>query len=136
MTVTLDITPDLEPLLEAEAARTGMAPADLAHDILRKSLARSGNRHAPKLSAEESRLLEAINNGPAAFDINRYFSLVQKRREETIAGSELAELRAFTESMERFAVERMENLVRLATLRGVDVEELMEELQIKPPNAF
>lgn len=132
----MEITPDLEPLLEAEAAKTGSNPVSVAEDLLRKSLTDVAPPSAPRLSAKESQLLEEINQGPPAEEMDRYVALIRKRQEGTVSEVELSELRAFTQRMEKLAVARMEKLAALARLRGIDIEELMEELQIQPPDVL
>ena len=138
MSLTLEITADLERLLEAEASRTGSSPASVAHDMLRKSLSRRilPPDAAPRLSAEESELLEQINRGPSAAEMDRYLTLIRARQEESIGEAGLEELRAFTYRMEQLAVNRLTSLAALARLRGVDLEDLMDELQIQPPDVL
>jgi hypothetical protein len=139
MSLTVELSPDLERLLEEEARRTGTSPASVAREVLRKSLVpglTTSGSSAPRLSPEESRLLAEINNGPSTAEMERYLALVKRRQSESLADSEMEELRGFTNRMERLAVTRMRALVALAALRGMEVEALMEELQLgkHPPD--
>ncbi len=46
------------------------------------------------------------------------------------------EMRAFTHRMEQLAVNRLASLAALARLRGLDLEDLMDDLQIQPPDVL
>jgi len=124
--------------LEAEAARTGSSPASVAQDVLRKIIDSrpSLGANAPRLAAEESRLLEEINHGPTSSEMERYLALIARRQSESLGEAEAKELLSFTQRMEQLAVTRMRALVGLAALRGMDVESLMAELQILPPDVI
>ena len=104
--------------------------------MLRKSLCPASKTSAPSLSGEEALLLAEINRGPSSSEMESYIALIRKRQSETITEEELDELRAFTQRMEQLAVLRLKNLEKLAELRGVDIEELMGELQIEPPDVL
>ncbi|MDP6353647.1 MAG: hypothetical protein QF473_00995 [Planctomycetota bacterium] len=136
MSLTLEISPELESFLEAEATRTGKDVTSVAEAVLRKSLCPGEHSSAPRLTAEEARLLEEINRGPTTSEMEGYIALIRKRQSETITEDELDELRSFTQRMEELAVLRLKNLKKLAELRGVDVEGLMTELQIGPPDVL
>lgn len=137
MSLTLEIGSELEPLLEAEAAKTGSTPSTVAQNLLRKSLASSNKvPRAPRVTNDEARLLEEINQGPSTAEMERYFALIRKRQEETISDAELGELRAFSKRIEQQAVTRMRSIAKLAKLRGRRVEEVMAELQIEPPDVL
>lgn len=136
MSLTLEISPELEPLLEAEAARAGRDVTTVAHEMLTRSLRMAQTASERRLPEEESRLLRAINEGPSTAEMERYIELIHKRQEETVTNDELVELRAFTDRMEKLAVARMQSVVRLAELRGIEVETLMKELQLDPPDAL
>ena len=88
------------------------------------------------MSAEESKLLEAINQGPTTFEMDECVGLIRKRQSETSSDAEFERLDAFTKGMEQLAVSRMKSLASLAELRGVDVEQLMQELDITPPDVL
>ncbi len=87
----------------------------------------------PTLSERESGLLPRINQGLAAADANRMRALVAKRQSYTITETELQELIGLTDESERLNVERMKALLELARLRGVTLDEVMKQLQIRPP---
>ena len=136
MSLTLEISTELEPLLNAEAARAGRDVVTVAHEMLARSLRVAQRDSARRLSEDESQLLEEINRGPSTAEMERYLELIRKRQDEGITGDELDELRAFTDRMEKLAVARMQSVARLAELRGVGVETLMKQLQLDPPDAL
>ena len=136
MSLTLEISTELEPLLKAEAARAGRDVVAVAHEMLARSLRVAQADSARRLPEDESQLLEEINRGPSTAEMERYLELIHKRQDEAITAAELAELRAFTERMENLAVGRMQSVARLAELRGVEVEMLMKQLQLDPPDAL
>jgi hypothetical protein len=133
MNMTIEITGDLEPLLKAEAGKAGVAPEEYTSRLLRKSLLRR-KPNAPVLSQEEARLLNEINQGLSAEEMERYAGLVHKRQDESIKPSELDELRRLTQKLEEVGVKRAEKLVRLAEVRGISVEALIEQLEIQAPD--
>ena len=90
-------------------------------------------RRAPTLSKEESELLLRINEGTPPSLRARYWELIEKRRDETLTPDEYQELLHLTDVVEGFQTERVRNLVKLAQLRGVTLDQLMQDLGIKPP---
>ena len=136
MSLTLEISTELEPLLKAEAARAGRDVVAVAHEMLARSLRVAQTDSTRRLPEDESQLLEEINQGPSTAETERYLELIRKRQDEAITAAEVAELRAFTERMEKRAATRMQSVARLAERRGVEVETLMKQLQLDPPDAL
>lgn len=64
---------------------------------------------------------------------SRYKVLARKRDAESLTPSEYQELLVLTDRIELFGVQRLEALVRLAKLRGLDLDILMAELDLPPP---
>ncbi|MGH9802228.1 MAG: STAS/SEC14 domain-containing protein [Blastocatellia bacterium] len=89
-------------------------------------------QRTPTLSARESELLSKINHGLAYTDARRMRALIAKRDSYTITQDELQELIRLTDEAERLNVERIRNLVELAQLRGNTLDEVMEQLGIRP----
>jgi hypothetical protein len=58
--------------------------------------------------------------------------LIAKRQAETIAPNELDILVSITDRIEIANVQRIQHLIELANLRGKSLEDVMEDLGIKP----
>src|SRR4051794_32448751 len=123
MSMTIEIAGDLETLLKAEAGKAGVAPEEYTRLLLRRSLLKR-QPNAPVLSREEAQLLHSINHGLGSEEMDRYMDLIRKRQGETITASEFDELHRLTQRLEEIGARRAGNLVRLAALRGIPVEEL------------
>jgi hypothetical protein len=90
-------------------------------------------RKAPCLSADESELLLKINQGISPDMQTRFDRLVAKRQAETLTPEEHRELLALTRQIEAMDAERMACLADLSRIRGMSLENLMNELGIEPP---
>jgi len=84
------------------------------------------------LTKSETELLRNINAGAPTVIQRKYNSLVKKRSDETLSDEEYSELLKLTSYMESLNVKRLANLIELANLRNVSLDELIEQLQIKP----
>lgn len=89
----------------------------------------------PTLSQRESELLTNINQGLPLADARRMKTLIAKRQSYTITEGELQELIQLTDEAERLNVERLKDLIELAHLRGVTLDEVMAQLGIRPAAA-
>ena len=58
--------------------------------------------------------------------------LIDKRHASRISPSELEELIQLTDRAEEIGVERLQCLIELAALRNLTLDELMQQLGIKP----
>ena len=84
------------------------------------------------LSQNETELLRKINAGAPSVIQKRYSFLVKKRNSETLNDIELPELLELTAYMENLGVKRLEYLLELAKLRNLSLDEIVEQLQLKP----
>ena len=57
---------------------------------------------------------------------------MKKRNSETLIEQEYQELLELTAYMENLSVRRLEYLIELAKLRNLSLDEIIEQLQIKP----
>ncbi len=129
------------PTVELEAQLTSdtllQAAAQLDAGELERLLAGmralQAQRQAPRLSAAESDLFAAINQGLTDAEHARLMELVDKRRDDAITATELAELVALTDKSERLNAARVAALVQLARLRGVSLPDLMCQLGLEAP---
>ncbi len=119
----------LEELLKA-AAR--LSTRELEHFVARV-LALRAQRVAPSLAKEEARLLAKVNRGLPPADQRRYDELKAKREAETLNPEEHQELLDMIDRIEQADAVRVGALARLAQLRDVSLEALMDDLGIRAP---
>jgi hypothetical protein len=86
---------------------------------------------ALQMPEDELQRLIKTNQGLPAADARRMKELIAKRQSYTITEGELQELIRLTDESERLNVERIKHLLELAHLRGVTLDEVMEQLGIK-----
>src|SRR5438045_1100500 len=91
MTLTIEITTEMESRLRDEAARHGMDVAAFVARTLEARLGGSPNS-AKHLSREETDLLEKINSAFSPETVQRYRELVARRQAETLTPAEQQEL--------------------------------------------
>jgi hypothetical protein len=80
----------------------------------------------------ETELLQKINAALPRIDWEYYYSLIAKRQAETIAPDELDILVSITDRIEIANAQRIQHLIELANLRDRSLEDVMEDLGIKP----
>ncbi len=129
MTVTLDLSPEMETELRHEAAREGLDPNRFILTALEERLHRE-SRAVPHLSRSETALMEAIGANWPRETQARFDSLVAKRRAHKITSGELAELTSLAEQSEIMAAERVRAVGELARLRGLSFDEMWRRLGI------
>src|SRR5437879_3741883 len=91
MSMTIEISSELEPILKAEAGKAGVDPVAYTNQLLRASL-QTEKPTVPSMSPAETRLLNQINQGLSLEEFDRYRELIRKRQEETITQDELSQL--------------------------------------------
>jgi hypothetical protein len=89
------------------------------------------HRRAPSLPKREAELLQLINHGLPAEVRQRYDALNDKLHAETITDEEHQELLGLIEQVKQADAERLRNLVELAQLRQLSLDELMEQLGLR-----
>lgn len=107
-------------------------PEDEFQRFVTKLFTLRARQRTPMLSERETELLSQINVGLPDTDAKRMRKLIVKRDSRTITEAELEELIQLTDESERLNVERVRNLIELAHLRGVTLDEVMEQLGIRP----
>ena len=135
MTITINLSPELEQQVRETSAARGIPAEDFVVGAVSESIkqAKAAHQLPPHLSPEEGRLLTEINTGFSEDTWKRFHELVARRQEEILTEVERAELLSLTTQMERANVERLKKLIELARLRGVKLEELMDQLGIRDP---
>ncbi|MTJ53936.1 STAS/SEC14 domain-containing protein, partial [Anabaena sp. UHCC 0253] len=114
------------------------AVGQLSQSDLRKFIAQAiaiqAQRTTSSLMQRESELLLKINQG-IPLDIQNYYNnLINKRDAETLTNDEYMELLRLTEQIEKQQAQRIECLAELASLRGISLNKLMENLGIQTQN--
>lgn len=98
-----------------------------------KSVNGNHNGHRRKTPAEiEADLLDRIrlNSSLPVVSQRRYNRLRRKLQDENISSEELTELQHLNTRLEAMAVERLEAIIELARLRGMDFKTLIRELKL------
>lgn len=123
---TIHIEP--EQLLDAAS----QMPRPELEQFVRKLFALKAREETPSLSERESELLLAINQGLPAPTRKRLNGLIKKRQSYTITQAELQELCQLTDQIEKSDAERLKHLIELAHLRQVPLDDLIQQLGLKP----
>lgn len=90
-----------------------------------------------KWSKDEVKLIQKLNN--LVFSTKkqaRFDELVEKRRNEKISEIELKELIGLTDESEELNVKRLKILGKLADSKNKSLREIMDVLEINPPEAI
>jgi hypothetical protein len=133
MTLTINLTPELEAQLREEAAQKGVDASTFVVRTLEERLQRKRRQPMPShLAQEESTLLQKINQGLPEAMWQEYHDLIAKRRAETLTPEEHGRLIALSDTIEQTHAERMAYVAELARLRQVPLKTLMAQLGIKP----
>jgi hypothetical protein len=132
MTITLEITPELEEVLRWSAQRAGLPPDGYVLKVLRERLG-GGKKLPSHLPPEETELLQQINQGLPPKTWARYQALKEKRDARTLTADDHAELLALTNEVELWNARRLELVLALAQLRQVPLRAMMDELGLVPP---
>ena len=127
MALATESTTSFDNLLK----RVELLSADKLHTLMRHARSIQASRRKMNLYEHETQLLLAINQALTPEFSDRLSSLKAKLNAETINDSEHKELLKMIEKLETFDANRLENLGKLARLRGVGLKEVMQELDIR-----
>ncbi len=131
MTVTIDLSPELEKHLQDEAARAGLAPDRLVLDALEERLhQKQAGQDVPHLSKADSELMQRINQGLPEETWMRYHHLVSQRKAETLTPEQHQELILLSDQVEMDYAQRLGLVLEFARLRGTTLEAQMKTLGI------
>ena len=133
MTLTIEISPELESQVREQAAQHGLSADEYVVNVLRQYLRETERTKASCLPETEARLLEQINEGFPPDWWRHYDELTEKRRTETLTPEEQTTLISLSDQIEELNARRIQHLIELARLRQTSLPELMEQLGIKPP---
>lgn len=133
MTLTIDLPPEIETRLRERAVATGLSAETIVMDALAEQFSGrpASSLVAAALSPEEARLMREINQGPSESEWRRYHDLIAVRRSESLGPDQHAELLVLSDRMEELHARRLENVARLARLRDVPFDRLVDELGLR-----
>ena len=132
MTLTIDISPQLESRIRTEADKQGLNADEYVINALQEHLRHTGNDEALHLTEKESDLLQKINIGLPEETWQHYHKLIAKRRCETLTPDEQTTLIEISDRIEQLNVTRIQYLAELARLRKVKLPVLMQQLGVRP----
>ena len=135
MSLTIELSPEVEVRLRRTAERSGVAANAYAARAITDRLVADGSKDAPAavtLNAEDSVLLTRINAGLSAVSWERYDALQQRRRAGQLRPGDRDELIDLTDQIERANADRIGHLAALAWSRGVTLSALADRLGIAP----
>jgi hypothetical protein len=130
MSITLELSPDIQRDLEQAAKQAGLTPDAYVLATLRERLPK--NLDQSQLSKREAELLLAINQSLSQMQWQRYHALVAKRRAEQLLDDEQLELMSLSNQLEEAHAKRMGYLAELAQLRQTSLDKLMSGLGLTP----
>lgn len=110
--------------------------AQTLDQFVQKLIALRARRRLSGPGAQESVLLEKINRGLPAAQLQRFQHLQERREAETLTEAEHEELMTLIAAIEELDAERVHYLGELAHLRKMPVRQLMRELGIFPEKPY
>jgi len=129
-TIKVEVEFSSEDLLKAVGQ---LSQSDL-RKFISQAIAIQAQRTTSSLMQRESELLLKINQG-IPLDIQQYYNdLIAKRDAEILTNDEYRELLGLTEQIEKQQAQRIEYLAELASLKGISLNTLMENLGIQTQN--
>ncbi|MGB7247759.1 MAG: hypothetical protein WBC73_02385 [Phormidesmis sp.] len=135
MTLTIEMTPEIEKQLRQAAQAAGLSPNTYALRLIHQSLGTDivNSFSTERLSKEEADLIETINTSLSEIDWPRYRVLIEKRQDETLSAEDYDALIALTDQLEKANVHRLEAITSLAQLRNTSIDAVMDSLDLKAP---
>jgi hypothetical protein len=90
-------------------------------------------KSAETLANKEVRLIKKVNEATLTEEeYQRFYELIEKRRDEIISENERTELLELTDKSEELNVKRLKYLLEIANIRNKSLREVMKELEIFP----
>jgi hypothetical protein len=131
MTLNINLPQVIEQQLIQEAFQKGIPLDHYLATVLKQVVYKSRQKKA-KGTLSESAILKHINLAVTETEWNEYRRLIALRHAETISEMEYAHLIALGDKIEAANVQRLKYLVKLAQLRQVSLQKVMNDLGIKP----
>lgn len=133
MALTIKIPAEVEANVRQRAAARGIDPQGLVVDVLRHQFAPPPKRLANTLDAEETRLFQIINKPVPQKTRELYDELLKKQKRNRISRFDHGELLRLTNLMEKAQARRIKAVGELAAYRGVDFDDLWDQLGLGKP---
>ena len=133
MTLTLEITPELEQALQASAARAGLAPDRYVLDLLQERLGPTNGAAPPVSPRPKPRCWSGSTKGcprPPGRATKRSRRSETRRLSPTASTQKLLRL---VNEVELWNARRMEAVAELSQRRGVRFPDLVKQLGLGPP---
>ena len=131
MTMTIDLTSELEMQLRDEAAKEGTDPNRFVLSAMEERLhQRRSEQSVPHLSKAESELMRKINAGLSVETWQQYRELRAKCQAETLTPEEHQILIELSDQVEMDYAQRLGFVLELSRLHGISLEEQMKALGI------
>ena len=130
MSITIQLPKELEQQLREKAQQEGVRLERLISRLLEDRIPPSDAQTAD--GKREAELLKKINEGFPPDFWGTYFQLIEKRQQEKLTLAEHAELIECSDKIENANALRMKYLLELAELKNVDLDDLIDELEIRP----
>ncbi len=131
MTLHLEIPSELELCVRRAAEARGVSESEFIVSSVAGQLAGESAGHAA-ISPAESSLLREIDRGFSDEWWKNYRMLIARRDAGALTAEEKPELAALTDTLEEYNVRRISCITEVASLRGVRVSVLMDQLGLRP----
>ena len=131
MSLTIELPSNIEQQLRQDAIQKGLK---LEAYLLQLLGTASGLRKTSSnnKATTESELLQKINLEITESEWENYRHLVALRKSEKLSNKDIENLIALSEKIETANAKRLDNLVKLSTLRNVSLEKTISDLGIFP----
>lgn len=133
MALTVKIPSEVEANVQRRAAARGVDPQGFVVDVLRHQFAPPPKRPANTLDAEETRLFQIINKPIPQKTRDLNDELLKKQKRSRLSRFEYDELLRLTNLMEKAQARRIKAVGELAAYRGVDFDDLWDQLGLGTP---
>ena len=107
------------------------------NEFIKKAKKLRNGSGTAKWTKDEVKLIQKLNSLVFSTEKQvRFDELVEKRRNEEISENELKELIGLTEESEELSVKRLKILGKLADSKNKSLREIMDILEINPPEVI
>ena len=131
MTMTIELTPEMETQLREEAAKEGLAPDRLVLSAVQSLLhQRHTEQSVPHLSKAEAELMQQINQGLPTETWEQYHALRKRCQAEILTPEEHQTLINLSNQVEMDYAQRLGLILELSHIHGISLDAEMKTLGI------